>query len=334
LEKWRSQIKEGGDFMNNNRARNAVFVTGAGSGIGRVSAIALRKLGFTVFAGVLNETEKESLHDLMDASFIPLVVDITNPDSIRRAVEWMEQTINQNQLSFTGVANIAGIALGGPLEFLPPDLLRKAFEVNVIGQIAVIQSLLPLLRKSKGRIVNMGSIASLVSSDVFLGPYSMSKHALKAMNDCLLAELKPYGIQVSLIAPGAVATPIWERSIHQGRETFSKMPSQADQFYGESFNSFLGVLDGLGVKGIAPAKVAKAVVHAFTAKHPRRRYLIGPDAFIKVILSHIMPLDWYQWVIYQITCLMGAQNEKDRQRAVETHPAPNPGDTSGMVTGF
>lgn len=319
--------------MNNRGERKAVFVTGAGSGIGRVSALALKQLGFTVFAGVLNDREMKSLHDVIDASFIPMVVDITNPDSIRRAVEEMERTVAENQLSFTGVANIAGIALGGPLEFLPPDVLRNSFEVNVLGQISVIQALLPLLRKYKGRIVNMGSIASLVS-DQFLGPYCMSKHALKALNDCLLAELRPYGIQVSLITPGAVATPIWETSISKGRETFTKMPSQANAYYGELFNSFLGVLDGLGIKGIAPEKVAKAVVHAFAAKHPRRRYVIGPDAWIKVVLSHMMPLDWYQALIYRITCLMGVQNEKTRQSANGCRSDRKPADSSGMVTDF
>lgn len=319
--------------MNNSGDRKAVFVTGAGSGIGRVSAIALKKLGFTVFAGVLNEREKKSLQDVIDVSFIPLVVDITDTDSIRRAVEEMERTLAKDQLSFIGLANIAGIAPGGPLEFLPPEMLRNAFEVNVLGQISVIQALLPLLRKSKGRIVNMGSIASLVS-DQFLGPYCMSKHALKAVNDCLLAELRPYGIQVSLITPGAVATPIWETSIHKGREVFAKLPSQANAFYGELFNSFLSVLDGLGSKGIAPEKVAKAVVHAFTAKHPRRRYIIGPDAWIKVVLSHMMPLDWYQALIYRITCLMGAHNEKARRSGPGTRPTPQPGDGSDMVAGF
>src|SRR5262245_5535409 len=181
-----------------------IVITGASSGIGR--AMRLDQLGFHVFAGVRNPADGDALKSKSSERLSPVLLDVTSEDSIARAARSI------GDAPIAGLVNNAGIAVGGPLEMVPIPLWRKQFEVNVIGQVAVTQAFLPLLRVGRGRIVNIGSIAGR-SALPFTSPYCSSKFALEGLSDSLRMELRQWGISVSIVEPGSIRTPIWEKSL-------------------------------------------------------------------------------------------------------------------------
>ncbi|HEY6085041.1 MAG TPA: SDR family NAD(P)-dependent oxidoreductase, partial [Nitrospira sp.] len=199
----------------------------------------------------------------------------------------------------SGLVNNAGIAIGSPLEVIPIPALRKQFEVNVIGQIAVTQAFVPLLRLAKGRIVNMGSIAGR-STIPMMGPYSASKHALRALTDALRLELQPWGIQVSLIEPGAIATPIWDKSLHAAMELEDAASPEAKELYGEAARRVRETVDQAGQRAIPPEAVVQAVWHALTARRPKTRYLIGTDAKLRAIMITWLPDRLQDWILKKV----------------------------------
>ena len=182
----------------------------------------------TVFAGVRNLAAGDALQAKAGKAIIPVQLDVTDGESIKKAADLVARHVGEAGLS--GLVNNAGIAIGSPLELIPLQQLRRQLEVNVIGQIAVTQAVLPLLRRSHGRIVNMGSIAGRGTIPM-MGPYSASKHALEALTDALRLELYPWGIEVSIIEPGAVATPIWDKSMQVSLDVESEMPADGRHLY-------------------------------------------------------------------------------------------------------
>ena len=166
-------------------------------------------LGFRVFAGIRKSADGEALQEVASDRLRPVYLDVTDGESIRAAAEIVEAGCGASGLS--GLVNNAGIVIAGPLEFLPLVSLRSQLEINVVGQIAVTQELLALLRRARGSIVNMSSVSGRVAAP-FLGPYSASKFALEALSDSMRLELRPWGISVSVVEPGPIATPIWEKS--------------------------------------------------------------------------------------------------------------------------
>jgi NAD(P)-dependent dehydrogenase (short-subunit alcohol dehydrogenase family) len=184
--------------------------------------------------------------------------------------------------------NNAGIAVSGPLEFIPLSEIRRQFEVNLFGQIAVTQALLPLLRRGKGgRIVNMSSISGRITAPL-LGPYSMSKFALEAFSDALRRELEPFGILVSVVEPGAIKTPIWGKGVDSSRERIAGMPEKALELYGSRIDGLRQRAQEMGDKGAPTEEVAKAVHHALASPRPRTRYLVGRDAKITARLAWLL----------------------------------------------
>ena len=180
----------------------SVVITGASTGIGAACALALDKLDFRVFAGVRKRADGEALQAQASAKLTPVELDITNSNEIAAALKTIAGEVGDAGL--TGLVNNAGIGVVGPLEIVSLDELRRQFEVNVIGLIAVTQALLPLLRKARGRVVNMSSIAGRAAMP-YMGPYAASKHALEALSDALRIELQHTGVRVSVIEPGASA---------------------------------------------------------------------------------------------------------------------------------
>jgi len=203
-----------------------------------------------------------------------------------------------------GLVNNAGIVVAGPLEFLPLSELRKQFEVNVLGQIAVTQAFLPLLRQARGRIVNMSSIAGRVAFP-YLGPYSASKYAFEAISDALRIELLPWGISVSVIEPGDVATPIWKKSTAAAQETARSFPAQAMDLYGHSLEAVTKASEKTAAAAFDPVHVARAVEHALTAANPRTRYLVGPGVRLRAILKKILPDRLFDQLIVRYIGLPG-----------------------------
>ena len=262
-----------------------IFITGASSGIGRISAITLAKNGFQVLAGVRKEEDAQKLRD-ENLNITPVFIDVTNQDSINEAFNRVSEIVGNNGLY--GLVNNAGIAVAGPLEFLPIDRLRHQLEINVIGQVAVIQKMLPLIRKGQGRIVNTSSIAGFTAFP-FKGAYAASKFAVEGLSDSLRRELRPWRIPVSIIEPGVIKTPIWQKSINLVEDIVAEMPPEAEKYYGVVYRNLLErTLKRVERSGAAPEQVAKAILHALTAKNPKTRYLVGKDAhFLSKILTKL-----------------------------------------------
>jgi NAD(P)-dependent dehydrogenase (short-subunit alcohol dehydrogenase family) len=267
-------------------SRGAVVITGASTGIGKTSALHLDSLGFRVFAGVRKEPEGEHLKRESSGRITPLRIDVTDASTITSAAGTVTKIVDGAGLA--GLVNNAGIVVAGPLEFLPLDKIRQQFEVNVFGQLAVTQAFLPLLRKGRGRIVNMGSISGRVSNP-FIAPYSASKFALESFTDALRVELMPWGISVSIIEPGNIATPIWEKSIAASDDLQSGLPQVAKELYGPVFFAVRKAAEKSGKDAIPAIVVARAVAHALSAKRPKTRYLIGRDARIQLVLRKLLP---------------------------------------------
>ena len=264
----------------------SVVITGASTGIGAACALDCTGRGMTVFAGVRDPRAGESLAAKGGPSLIPITLDVTDEPSIARSVETVQRVVGDSGLG--GLVNNAGIAIGSPLEVIDLSQLRKQLEVNVIGQIAVTQAFLPLLRRARGRIVNMGSIAGRGTIPL-LGPYSASKFALEALTDALRMELQPWGIHVSIIEPGAIATPIWEKSEKAAEDLETSASEEAKALYGEAVIRIREAIVQSSKRAIPAAAVVHAVHHALTASHPHTRYLVGVDAKARAWMVKWLP---------------------------------------------
>ena len=192
----------------------------------------------------------------------PVILDVTSGESIAFAVDKVTGAVGEAGLS--GLVNNAGIAVAGPLELLPVEELRRQFEVNVVGQMAVTQAFLPLLRKGKGRIINMGSKEGRMAMPL-VGPYCASKFAMEALTDALRMELKPWGIGVSIIEPGVIATPILKNSISAAENAMKEVPEQRRKLYDQAIAAGLKASEGIVKAAIPVEVVVKNVVHALTS---------------------------------------------------------------------
>lgn len=208
-----------------------------------------------------------------------------------------------------GVVNNAGIAVAAPLETVSLEAFQHQFEVNVFGLLRVTQHVLPLIRLAPpGRIVNIGSIAGRVASPM-LGAYCASKFAVEAMSDTLRLEVKGEGIQVSLIEPGVVFTPIWEKSMAAAESNEAQMSPEGRARYADLTSAVRRLATHPRRPGVAPEVVARAVVHALTATHPRTRYLIGRDARIRNLLR-LLPDRWHDRIVQAAVARLAARAKK------------------------
>lgn len=271
------------DLVDGTRA---VLVTGASTGIGEACALRLDKLGLRVFAGVRKEADGERLQQKASDRLSPVLLDVTDGASIASAAETVGAAVGDAGLA--GLVNNAGISVAGPLEFLPLDDLRRQLEVNVIGQIAVTQAFLPLLRRGDGRIVNIGSSSGRMATP-FMGPYCASKFAMEALTDSLRIELRPWGIPVSIVEPGNIATPIWEKSLAEADEAEKKLPQRARDLYEPAIAAIREAAVKFAQAGSPADEVAKRVAHALTAKRPKTRYLVGRNALVEATLAKLVP---------------------------------------------
>ncbi len=280
--------------MSKSTSAKAIVITGASTGIGQACALHLDKLGFRVFAGVRNETDASSLEQDSSDRLTPVYIDITKPDSILKASKIMEAELKT--VGLHGLVNNAGIVIAGPLEFVPIDALRSQLEINVIGQVAVTQALLPLLRRSRGRIINMSSVSGRVATP-FLGPYAASKFALEALSDSMRLELMPWGIHVSVIEPGPISTPIWKKSMEVTKIMIDKLPPSAKVLYGPAIEAALRWEHDIKQSMSSPKVVVRAVEHALMASKPRTRYRIGINGFVTDIFARFGSDRLKDWVI-------------------------------------
>jgi NAD(P)-dependent dehydrogenase (short-subunit alcohol dehydrogenase family) len=267
-------------------AGKSILITGASTGIGEACARSFDDAGARVFAGVRKEADADALRQGQSDRLRPVILDVTRADQIEAVVEQIDGVVGEQGLD--GVVNNAGVARGGPLEYLPIDEWRDQFEINVFGQVAVTQATLPLIRRATGRVVFVGSIAGRVATP-FMGPYSASKHAIEAVAESLWHELRPWGIHVALVEPGVIATAIWGK----GQETLARLdeelPAEAHERYADVFDDFRRSIDESNKNGIAATEVAKKVAHALTSSRPRPRYLVGNDAKMAAFADKLLP---------------------------------------------
>ena len=257
-----------------------VLVTGASTGIGEATALHLKELGFDAVAAVRKDEDAERLKS---QGLRAVKLDVTDADSIAAARAQM------GDAPLAGLVNNAGIAVAAPLEFLPLDQLRRQLEVNVIGQVAVTQQFLPALRAARGRIVNVSSIGGRVALPL-VAPYSASKFALEAISDSLRRELLPHGVDVIVIEPGGVKTPIWGKGNETADQIQEGMPPEAQQLYGPMIEALRRETVKISENtGIEPREVAEVIGRALTAKKPRTRYLVGREAKIRGAAAKVMP---------------------------------------------
>ncbi len=270
-----------------------VIITGTSTGIGKATALHLDRLGFRVFASVRKQSDAEALLAEGSERLTPIFLDVTDPKSIFKARQELCRSIGDAGLS--GIVNNAGVAFLSPLEFVPLDSLRWLFEVNVFGLLAVTQAFLPLVRQARGRIVNVSSEAVLTVAP-FHGPYSASKLAVDGLSDALRRELKPLGVQVSVIIAGSINTPIWERGAEMSAQVAHRQPREANELYGKPYNKVRDFFMQMGRDGIAPDAVARAITHALTAKRAKHYYLVGRDAHVFNLMKIITPEALQDWI--------------------------------------
>ena len=262
-----------------------MVITGASTGIGWAAANALRDQGFDVYAGVRKAEDAERARE---AGLRPLTIDVTDSASIAAAAEEVGAA---GQL--VALVNNAGVAISGPVEYVPVDEWRKQIEINLIGQIAVTQAFLPLLRAAGGRIVNISSIGGRLALPL-AGPYAASKFALEAMSDSLRRELHGQGMHVALVEPGGVKTPIWEKGVSTANEIEAAMPAEGRERYAAITRAIRKQVELIATKtGMEPSVVADAIVHAVTSPRPRTRYLLGRDARVRWAIAKRVPDRWF-----------------------------------------
>lgn len=275
----------------------AVVITGASTGIGRACALELDHLGFFVFAGVRTEAAGRQLQAEASPRLTPITLDVTDPYTIASAVQTVAADVNG--VGIAGLVNNAGIAAPGPLELLPIDALRRQLEVNVIGQVAVTQAFLPLLRKARGRVVNMSSINGGLAIP-YMGAYSASKFAIEAITDALRLELRQWGIRVAAVEPGAIATPIWKKSLASADEVAAGVDPETLSLYDADLKAIRRAVDH-SIQTASPVeRVVRAVVHALTAKRPRTRYYLGLEVRMCFKIMKMLPDPVKDWIVCKL----------------------------------
>ncbi len=200
-----------------------------------------------------------------------------------------------------GLVNNAGVAVPGPLETLPIEDFRRQIEVNLVGQVAVTQAMLPPIRKARGRVVFISSIGGLMAFPMF-GAYHAAKFGLEAVGDVFRQELRPWGISVSVIEPGSIATPIWERGAAGGRRRRrARRGPRTGISTARRSSAYREVARKTGARGIPPERVAARIEHALSARRPRTRYLVGADARGQAFAAWALPDRLVDWMIARAT---------------------------------
>ncbi len=258
--------------MSEQTGKNApaVLITGASSGIGAACALDLAARGFRVFAGVRKQSDGEKLLRESKGNLEPVRLDVTEPHSIEASAAKLSELLGDSGLA--GLVNNAGIVQAGPLELISPADFRRQFEVNVFGAHAVTQSVLPLLRRAKGRLVFVGSISGKITPP-YWGAYAASKHALEAMADAWRMELRTWGIPVSIIEPDGVKTPIWNKVDQTVIQNGANL--ELTRLYEAELACVRQASAQMARTGMPASRVVNAIRHALCSRRPKPRYPVG-----------------------------------------------------------
>lgn len=264
----------------------SAVVTGVSSGIGRAIAKSLVDAGWRVFGSVRKEKDAEDAKTALGANFTPLLFDVTDEAAIRREADKVAASLGD--MTLRGLVNNAGIAVAGPVGYLDLEDLKRQMDINLYGPIRMTQAFLPLLgadhvRKGPpGRIVNMSSVAGKIASP-FMSPYAMSKHALEAMSESLRRELMVHGIDVAIVGPGAIKTPIWAKADELDVDRYAGTEYHADLVRMKT------MMQTFGNEGLDADEVGKLVLDILTTARPKTRYAILRNKFSMWTLPNLMP---------------------------------------------
>jgi NAD(P)-dependent dehydrogenase (short-subunit alcohol dehydrogenase family) len=290
--------------MPDGQSNGAVVITGASTGIGAATAVHLAKRGFRVFAGVRRKIDGEALKARTTSEITPLIIDITDEATMRAAADSVAGAVGEKGLA--GLVNNAGIVKPAPLEFQPIADLRTQLEVNLIGQVAVTQAFLPLIRLGQGRIVNVGSIGGRIALPLH-GAYSASKFGMEAISDSLRLELRQWNIPVSLVQPGATDTPIFGKELAELDALETTLDERGWQLYGEQVAAVHKLVEKTAADANPPKEIARAVFHALTSESPKTRYLAGHQAKTQSAMARAVPDGARDWVVARMLGLPGRE---------------------------
>ncbi|OYU71369.1 MAG: oxidoreductase [Alphaproteobacteria bacterium PA2] len=262
----------------------SVVVTGVSTGIGWGAAKVLIQKGFRVFGSVRKQSDADRLSQEFGPNFVPLIFDVTDEKAVRKAAAQVEKALQGQTLA--GLVNNAGVAVAGPLLELPIAEFRQQIEVNLTGVVIVTQAFAPLLAASPdrkgapGRVVNISSVGGR-NGNPFLGPYVASKFAIEGLSESLRRELLLLGVDVIIVAPGAVATAIWGKA-----KDDDLVPYEKSVFYPALLKVF-AYMKANGAKGLPAEELGELVARVLTIAKPRVRYTIAPDALQTFMLAHL-----------------------------------------------
>jgi NAD(P)-dependent dehydrogenase (short-subunit alcohol dehydrogenase family) len=267
-------------------SQKTAVVTGVSTGIGRAIAKSLIGAGWRVFGSVRKEKDAADASADLGPNFTPLLFDVTDDAAIRREAEKVEKALGGRTLD--ALVNNAGVAVAGPVGYLDLEDLKRQMDINVFGPIRVTQAFLPMLGAdhsrtgAPGRIVNMSSVAGKIASP-FMSPYAMSKHALEALSESLRRELVRHGVDVVIVGPGAIRTPIWAKADDLNIERYRNTE------YFDDLARMKGMMQTFGDAGLEAAEVGKLVLQILTAQKPKTRYAILRNKFAMWTLPNLMP---------------------------------------------
>lgn len=265
-------------------AQKSVVVTGVSTGIGWGAAKVLTEAGFRVFGSVRKQTDAQKLSTSLGPNFVPLMFDVVDEAAVRAAADRVRKALDGETLF--GLVNNAGIAIAGPLTFVPVDEFRKQLEVNLTGVVIATQAFAPLLGMDRtlkgppGRIVNISSVGGR-NATPFLGPYNTSKFGLEGLSEALRRELMPFEIDVIIIAPGVVATAIWDKAGEAELARYAGTP------YAKQLAELHKLAAQQGKRGLAPETLGKAIMQALTVRRPKVRYTITPEPMLNFMLNTV-----------------------------------------------
>ena len=260
-----------------------VVVSGASTGMGAATARALAEQGYHVLAGVRRQLDADTIRA---ENIEPVILDITVPDHIDALADRV--ATDPEKRSLRAVVNNAGIAVNAPVETLPLDQWRLQFEVNLFGHIALTQAMLPFLRSSHGRVVNISSVGGKVAMGTY-GAYAGAKFALEAVSDALRREVASQGIQVVVVEPGGVKTEMTGHGIERARAFAGAMSSDERKHYGALMQAIINQATAFTETGITSDAAAVVIARAVTTRKPKTRYTIGRDAAMLTRLAKILP---------------------------------------------
>jgi NAD(P)-dependent dehydrogenase (short-subunit alcohol dehydrogenase family) len=266
--------------------KRSVVITGTSSGIGHATAKLLAERGFQVFGSVRSEADADRTSQTLGPNFCPLIVDVTDEQAVRKAADKVYEKIGQNRLY--ALINNAGIEMAGPLAYLPLQRFRLQLEVNLVGVLSVTQAFLPLLGTEPkrlgrpGRIINISSMVGRLAVP-FIGAYCASKFGLEGLSDSLRREMMLFGIDVIVVEPGAVLTPIWDKAEGKLLNDYPNTP------YQDSLTKFVETAMKSGGEGFPPSKVAQLIARILSTKKPKARYTLIPKHFVEFTIPRFLP---------------------------------------------